>query len=276
MVASIAGSKLGSSDLLWPTTGAGAASVAIANSAWVRRALRVLAPNVPALESDITDVLYLNWLVPTERLVNMLPAELRIDETEGKSWFTVLTFRHGHYHPIQAPWLQRVGPSPIQSNWRVYLGPKQGAVYFLSVVLNSAWMTLAGRLFSDGLPAHYARATQLSIVGDRLFVRIDPGRGSAPDLNVVARFANEKPAAWTERVEYLVKQNCAICIDRSTGTPIRSDIRLDFDPSTIVPVMIEHLESDVLAPLIDGCEWIAFYIPSLHFVYAGDRHIQAL
>src|SRR5436190_1896458 len=51
------------------------------------------------LRSDVTNVVYLNWLVPQARIEHLIPKQVKLTMYEGKVLFTVLTFKHGHFRP---------------------------------------------------------------------------------------------------------------------------------------------------------------------------------
>jgi hypothetical protein len=75
----------------------------IANSRFVR-ALGELLP-ASSFVSDITDVLYVNYIVEAERLLPLVPVGLALQRLgpDGRhAFFTFLSYRHGHLGP---PWL---------------------------------------------------------------------------------------------------------------------------------------------------------------------------
>jgi hypothetical protein len=65
----------------------------------VRQAILSRLPFLP-LHSDVRDVVYVSWLVdaqlPPQQL---LPAGVSLWQRDGKTPFTVLTYRHGHFGP---------------------------------------------------------------------------------------------------------------------------------------------------------------------------------
>jgi hypothetical protein len=118
----------------------------VANSRFVR-ALTELFP-VPAMVSDITDVIYVNYLVDASRLEPLVPAGLELQRvgTKGElAVFTFLTFRHGGFGPRLLGPLRRLLPSPVQTNWRIYVrDPRSGhaGVHFVTNAVSStihAW-----------------------------------------------------------------------------------------------------------------------------------------
>src|SRR5262249_51707552 len=90
------------------------------------RFVRGLGEGVPpvAFVSDIRDVIYVNYLVEAEGLLPLVPPGLELERVgpEGRhAVFTFLTYRHGHFGPALLGPLRRLLPSPVQSNWRVYV-----------------------------------------------------------------------------------------------------------------------------------------------------------
>ncbi len=73
------------------------------------------------LRSDIDNVLYLNWLIPKERVEHLVPTGVSLQEHNGLVIFTVLTYKHGNFAPQFLGKLRRLFGSPYQSNWRLYV-----------------------------------------------------------------------------------------------------------------------------------------------------------
>ncbi len=129
------------------------------NSKGIRDIMRLVGKlaRTPVLTSDIRNVLYLNWLVPAERVSKLLPDGFQVDSRDSMAVVSILTYQHGGFGPRFLGKLRRWLPSPLQSNWRVYLdATKQGAgaVYFLKTCFNSSVHVIGSRLMSDGLPSH--------------------------------------------------------------------------------------------------------------------------
>ena len=160
-------------ELRWPGTATGKGAALFADvaqrlgSPGFRDVMRVATRRwpYPTLRSQVEDVVYLNWMVPVERVRPLLPEGLELDGFEGLTPLSILTYRHGHFGPAFVGPLRRVMLSPIQSNWRVYLSPEppahpdrpalpRDAIAFISTALDSTLYTLGSRLGSDGLPSH--------------------------------------------------------------------------------------------------------------------------
>lgn len=79
-------------------------------------------------------------------------------------------------------------PSPLQSNWRLYLAeplsdaPPIPTVAFVYNVMDSLAHVAGTRLFSDALPSHWPARFDFRVTPDEAIVDIAPGDGSAPRL----------------------------------------------------------------------------------------------
>jgi hypothetical protein len=84
----------------------------------LRRALSRRWP-MPALVSDVRDVVYVSWWVDV-RHAPMPPPGHHYVVHAGRTPYTILSYRHGHFGPGMAGRCALM-PSPRQSNWRWYL-----------------------------------------------------------------------------------------------------------------------------------------------------------
>jgi hypothetical protein len=117
------------------------------NSRWVR----YVGEHLPilAMTSDITDLVYINYLVDADRLEKLVPPMLklqRVGPRQAHAMFSILVYRHGHFGPICFGSLRRLWPSPIQSNWRIYvIDPRtqKTGVHFVTTAITSTPHALA-------------------------------------------------------------------------------------------------------------------------------------
>lgn len=160
------------------------------------RFLRAFSEQLPALafSSDTTDVIYVNYVVPAERLESWVPDGLELQRLgpEGRhALFTFLTYRHGHFGPSALGPLRRLFPSPIHTDWRIHVvNPVTGhrGIYIITSAITSTLHALGARLFSEGMPLHVLAAAELRRdVGGEVQVRLDPGTGTAPDADLALR-----------------------------------------------------------------------------------------
>jgi hypothetical protein len=271
--------------LVWPRARAGRLLAGVAASAGVRD----LARSVPwvTLVSDIRDVVYLNWLVPTERVAKWLPEPLRADTLDGLTAVSILTYTHGDFGPAFLGPLRRALPSPAQSNWRLYLEPPAGgprdAIYFFKTVLSSPPHVLLSRVLADGLPAQLAERFEHRRDGARVSTVLEPGGGGAPDLRaaVIEHDARTLPqvfaerfGGWEEAVRYLVEQNRAVCVTPTLGCVLESRIDIPIAVADVVPARVDGtIESAFLAEVVAGAEPFAFVVPKVAFRALGEGAI---
>jgi uncharacterized protein YqjF (DUF2071 family) len=271
--------------LRWPAPGIVGHLAEFVASRGIRDLVRAVCPWAPTMKSDITDVVYLNWLVPTERVKKVLPAPLQPQTLGDYTVITVLSYQHGHFGPSLAGPLRRVMPSPAQSNWRFYVESEQGrippkAIYFFKTVVSHPEVVVGSRLFADGLPSHAALELSHRRDGATIQTRIIPGDGSAPDLDVVVRSIDTKslPAEWNahfetwqEAVRYLVEQNSAVSVSAEHHRLCVSHIDIPMQVETIQPSEVELLESDFLKDLIFEAPVFAFIVPAVGFRATGEE-----
>lgn len=157
------------------------------------RLARTYGEYVPPLAfmSDITNVIYVNYLVEVEQLIPLVPEGLEIQRLgpNGKyALFSHLTYQHGNFGPRLLGFLRRFMPSPIQSNWRLYVFDPQTnhqGIYFVTTAINQALPAILARLLSEGLPMHLLKKAELiARDDDSFYVSLDPGTGTAPDLEM--------------------------------------------------------------------------------------------
>jgi hypothetical protein len=85
---------------------------------------------VPEMRSDITGVVYVNYLVEAARLAPLVPEGLALQRLgpQGRyALLTFLTYRHGHFGFTFLGPLRRLLPALVQTNWRVHVrDPRTG------------------------------------------------------------------------------------------------------------------------------------------------------
>ncbi len=267
----------------WPGV-AGRAIDAVANS----RFLRALCEWLPlvGLRSDITDVIYANYLVDAERLLPLVPSGLELQRLgpDGRfALFTSLTYRHGHFGPGLAGPLRRLMPSPVHSNWRIYVrDPQTGldGIYFVTNAIASTPHALAARMLSQGMPMHVPRRGAVVAEKDGSFtVALDPGSGTAPDLEGRLRpGAAELPAAWGECfasyrdfLAYCVPQDRALSVQPWYGRVTRQEIRLGIPLEECEPLQGE-VQSRAAECYVGDAAALCFRVPRVAFRFDGEHY----
>lgn len=241
----------------------------------------------PTLTSDVVNIVYATWLVDASRVERFLPAGATLWERGGRTPFTILTYRHGHFGPAIAGPLRRLFPSPLQSNWRLYLerplrgAPDVATVVFVRNVIDNAVYALGTRVFSDSLPSHLCAQMRLELGESTAVVDIEPGAGSAPRLAVSMRrrASATLPAgfdafgeSWRDVCGRLARQGAAVMPRADLGAVALGTIRLPIDLDSIEPLAI--VSGSVRCPLLDefGCasEALCFHVPSVRFDVLSD------
>jgi hypothetical protein len=260
---------------------------ALANSRFVRGLCEWL-PTL-AFRSDITDVIYVNYVVAAERLTRVLPDGLelqRLGPGGRYAMLTFLTYNHGHFGPRIFGPLRRLLPSPVQSNWRIYVrDPRSGlaGIYFFTNAIDRTLHALAARLLSEGMPMHRLAAGEVSRSSAGTFrLFLDPGAGSAPDAEATLRTSVERqpvlPEEWREcfadyraMLDYCVPQDRALSVQPWHDRVTRQEIHLGIDLAGIEP-----LEGDVSSraaqALVGAAAPVSFRVPRVAFLFDREEH----
>lgn len=214
----------------------------LGNSRGLRNIFRALLP-INQLVSDATDITYVSWLVPAERVRQLLPPPLELQlftvgkDNQAYTLISILSFKNGHFGPCAlGPLRKYLCASPPQVNCRLYVkpvgtdAPPNDTVFYLSVNLDNPWMTVFSRLFADGLPAHYAitlRHRKTDIMPDEAVSRwkyttcVSGGTGSALDLYLEMTAPYHKKLAdifgycfgdYDAVAGFIIERNRAVCV----------------------------------------------------------------
>lgn len=255
----------------------------------------------PVLRSDVADVVYITWLVDAAAARALLPPGLPLWERCGKTPFTVLTYRHGHFGPALAGPLRRLFPSPLQSNWRLYLDASLPAalpaslaetaparsVWFLENLMDSALYVAGTRLFSDimqtRLPARFTHAR----AGDAYVTAIEAAETGAPLLRgtmAPASHAALPPAfaalfgSWDEAVEMLACQDGALAWSARLDALVLARIDLPVALDEVRPLASAAStppECSLLERLAPTGAPLCFLAPRVPFRVLGERVLDA-
>jgi hypothetical protein len=243
------------------------------------RALAHLLP-VLAMDSDIRDVVYVNYLVEADRLERFVAEPLKLQRLGPglrHAMFTFLTFRHGHFGPRCFGWFRKLWPSPIQSNWRIYVEDgatgKRG-IQFLTIGISAMRYALAARLMAENVPMHVTQQAVLTRGEDgAIHLTMDPGIGSAAD--VVADFERVPEAGmphpweecfgtWREMLAYCVPQDRAMSAQPWLGQVSRQEIKLDI-PLECCRAMRGSVKSKAAEAIVGNAEAVCFMVDKVAF-----------
>ena len=251
------------------------------------------------LDSDVVDVVYMNWLVDEALAAPFAPPGARLWSHQGRTPLTVLTYRHGHFGPRWMGPLRRLMPSPLQSNWRLYLAeplsdaPPIPTVAFVYNMMDSLAHVAGTRLFSDVLPSHWPASFDFRVTPDEAIVDIAPGDGSAPRLAARAvRAAGAGDAVlsppwsgmfkdWSDAIVRLASQDAAVVeVPTAEGAPGRSalaTIALPVDVASVEPLLLDThtLDCPLLQRLDADPEALCFLLPRVRFSALSERLLRA-
>ncbi|MEU4624985.1 DUF2071 domain-containing protein [Actinoplanes sp. NPDC023801] len=259
---------------------------ALANSRAARAACERFP--VPAMVSDITDVVYVNYVVPAARLLPLVPAGLRLQRVgPGREWavFTFLTYRHGHLGPPMFGRLRQLLPSPVQTNWRIYVvDPHTGhaGVHFVTTAVDRPAHALGARLFCEALPMHLLRRAAVGAAGDATVgLVLDPGLGSGPDAEALLTFAPAPAdgpwrsafATYQDMVKYVVPQDRALSVQAWHPRVTRQEIRLDLTPGDCLP-LTGPVRSRAARAIVGDAEPFSFYVPEVTLRFDSEEHYR--
>lgn len=235
----------------------------------------------PALMSDIRDVIYVNYVVEADRLVPLLPWGLelqRLGPDRRFAMFTLLTYRHGHFGPRFLGPLRSRAPSPIQSNWRIYVtDPRSGqsGVHFITNAITSTAYALVARLLSEGVAMHRLAHADVEHHADGTYDQhLDPGNGSAPDLRAHLRPASNRETlpspfgdcfqTYRDFLAYCVPQDRALAPQPWYRRMARQEIVLGI-PLEICEPLEGQIESAAAREIVGGAIPVCFGVPRVKF-----------
>ncbi len=242
---------------------------------------------VPAFRSDIREVIYVNYLVPSSRLLPLVPEGLKLQRLGPRGeWalFTFLTYRHGHFGPRLLGPLRRLSPSPLQTNWRIHVedpGTGHRGITFVTNAITATINALGARLMTEGMPMHVLQGGELRREPDgAIHLRLDPGQGSAPDAEAHLRVSAESalPAPWgecfssfQEFLAYCVPQDRAMSTQPWWPRVTRQEIDLG------IPLSVcERLEGEVISAAasarVGDARALCFRVPGVAFLFSGEEH----
>jgi hypothetical protein len=242
---------------------------------------------VPVMVSDITDVVYVNYVVEAARVLHLVPEGLELQRLgpDGRfALFTWLTFRHGHFGFAFMGPLRKLLPSPVQTNWRIHVrDPRTGreGIHFVTNAVDRTPPAMGARLTTEAMPMHVLRAASLARdEGGAVTLALDPGEGSAPDATCSLRPATapalEGPwaACWKDFdafLRYCVPQDRALSTQPWLDRVTSHEIHLGIDPARCEP-LAGTVSSRRATELVGDARPLCFRVPSVTFVFASELH----
>lgn len=141
--------------------------------------------------------------------------------------------------------------------------------------MDSTGYALGARMLCEGMPMHvFANAD----VGMRR-VRLDPGRGTAPDCDARLEPAGAPPdgpwracfATWRDMLAYVVPQDRAYSAQPWLRRVTRQEIDLAIALDRCTPLSGE-LESRAARAIVGDARPFFFGVESVRFTFLGERH----
>lgn len=256
----------------------------VANS----RVLQVLLEPLPeaTMRSDITNVVYVNYLVAAAVAEKLVPTHLelqRLGPNGEYALFSFLTYQHGHFGFAFLGPLRRFLPSPIQTNWRIHVfdpRTKHQGIYFLTNAITHTLPALAARMTTEGMPMHVFANASLERGEDTLNLTLEPGRGSAPDARLSLRqtsvpaLAGPWAACWKDFrafLAYCVPQDRAMSSQPLRHRVSRQEIDLGIPLDACIPFE-GVVDSRAAKAIVGDAAPLCFVVPSVRFEFSVEAH----
>jgi len=243
----------------------------------------------PVLESDVRNIIYANWIVPLTTVEYLIPPGVEVVEIEGETILTVLTYSHGHFGPSIAGIFRRFFPSPLQSNWRLYVkaiagtAPTSPTVLFLANIFDSGLYAVGTRVFSDVMLSHRAMQFEHRRTGNAWITRVS-GNGSAPswEMRTLETVEAGLPSAfaaffldYTEALRSLCLQDAAIAPIPDIKKLAISEIELPIDIRSATPLLVEtYSPGSLLKRLGATSRPFCFRVPNVTFRVLSEKPMK--
>jgi hypothetical protein len=241
------------------------------------------------MRSDITDVVYVNYVVPAEAVAPLVPPDLelqRLGPDGAYALFSFLTYRHGHFGFAFLGPLRKLFASPVQTNWRIHVvDPETGhrGVTFLTNAITHTGAALGARLLTEGMPMHVLHRGEVrrDDVDGALHVTLDPGAGTAPDAVLHLAPVASVPAltgAWAacwgsyrEFLAYCVPQDRAMSSQPLRRRVSRQEIDLGIPLEACTP-LDGTVTSCAARAIVGDAQPLCFHVPSVTFTFSVEAH----
>ncbi len=237
------------------------------------------------LTSNVTNVVYLNWLIPFEKIEHLVPPHVQLKIYGEQVLFTILTYKHGKFGPAFLKPFKKIMGSPLQSNWRFYIennndfGMQEPAIFFIRNCIDDRAYAIGSRVCSNILLTDLPNTFEHRLEKDCYTTHIQPGLSNAPDLFV--RVKHTDAAAVPEKfktlfpdtqalIRLLCEQEFAVAAQPDKDVYAVAQIKLVFDVQTIQLLEVLEYKSTWLDAVVGDSPCFAFVIPELHFTSLKD------
>jgi hypothetical protein len=140
---------------------------------------------------------------------------------------------------------------------------------------------VVGRLLAEGMPLHVLERARLWHTEDStVYLRLEPGAGSAPDAEALLHPTGERPAsgAWSacfasyeEMLAYVVPQDRAFSVQPWQARVTRQEIELGI-PLDVCEPLEGALHSQAARALVGESAPFCFRVPSVAFRFEREEH----
>jgi hypothetical protein len=259
-------------------------------SKFLRRLFEFIPP--VSLASEIDGVLYINYLLPADTLISLVPKHLelqRLGPNKDLALFSILCFEHKNFGPKFFGPLRKLMPGGVVSNWRIHVTePRSGlsGIYFLSNATNKIAISLGARLLSEAMPMHLADSAFVEIKEKSVLAKIKPGTGSSPDLEADlhlsdnASISSTLPAEWLNCfgsleafLNYCVPQERAISSQEFLNRICFQEINLNIDINSC-KLLAGHINSKAAESIAGKAEALCFRTGPLNFKFEREHYAK--
>ena len=241
---------------------------------------RKLFPSLK-LKSNIKEVVYINFLVDIKRINFDIPPEIMLFEINGKTFFTVLTYKHGNFRPFFIEKLKFLFPSAYQSNWRFYVksfkkSSTQNSIFFVKNILSSLFLTISSRIISDSMNTehdssfiHTNLTTSINVHGScDLQAKVQISSKFDFPLETINHFQTQEKV-----LKFLCEQNYAYNL-LDTGEFCKSEISLKFENKTLVPLTVTEFKSKWIEEKFGDLKPFAFLMKEVELLTLKEEIIN--
>ena len=237
------------------------------------------------LTSDVTNVVFLNWLIPFKKIEHLVPPHVKLKMYGDQVLFTVLTYKHGKFGPVFLKPFKKIMGSPLQSNWRFYIennsdfGVQQPAIFFIRNCIDDTAYALGSRVCSNILLTDLPETFEHAFENGHFTTHIQPGLSNSPDLFVRLKSTDDKTLPEKFKIRFpdtdalirmICEQDFAVAAQPDKDVYAVAQIKLMFDPKTIQLLEVLEYKSEWLDTIVGDSPCFAFVIPGLHFTSLKD------
>lgn len=168
-------------------------------------------------------LLFAHWRVPAERMRELVPGGLTVEEFDGSAWVALTPFRLTGLRPRGLPAIPRLSDF-LEMNLRTYVrvGDRPG-IWFFSLDASSQLAVAAARAFYR-LPYHLA---QMRMTHEDGWIRYESRRADESGARFSGRYRPTGPtfSAAPGTLEHFLTERYALYVALRNGKVLRGDIQ---------------------------------------------------